>query len=208
MTTSSEPATTSRTFTFLFTDLEGSTKLWQQHPEAMKVALARHDALLRSAVEGANGRVVKTTGDGIHAVFSSGLEAVTASLAAQHSLAEETWEETGLVLGAGEGGSLRPALGQLRYVARAITPAGNPIRYHARFFLAPGESVSGELRSNGELLDLAWIPIPRARELNIIDVTQVVLREVAAHLAGEAEPGVPLIHYRRGSQRVRRDGSG
>ncbi|MBI4316078.1 MAG: hypothetical protein HY679_09085, partial [Chloroflexi bacterium] len=42
------------TVTFLFTDIEGSTRLWERHPEAMKAALARHDALLRQAIE-ANG---------------------------------------------------------------------------------------------------------------------------------------------------------
>lgn len=117
----------------------------------------------------------------------------------------ETFEETGLVLGRREGDALRPGLGHLAYLARAITPATNPIRYHARFFLADAAEASGALRSNGELLDLAWVPIPRALELDVIDVTQVVLREVAARLSGSADPGVPLIHYRAGVQRVRRD---
>ena len=57
--------------TFLFTDLENSTSLWEQFPELMRTALARHDGLLQAAVEGQNGRIVKTTGDGIHAVFES-----------------------------------------------------------------------------------------------------------------------------------------
>ncbi|HLV81492.1 MAG TPA: adenylate/guanylate cyclase domain-containing protein [Chthonomonadaceae bacterium] len=39
------------TVTILFTDIEGSTRLWEQHPEAMRVALARHDALLRQLIE-------------------------------------------------------------------------------------------------------------------------------------------------------------
>ena len=43
----------SGTVTFLFTDLEGSTRLWEEHPEAMRGALARHDAILRDAVEAA-----------------------------------------------------------------------------------------------------------------------------------------------------------
>ena len=55
----------SGTVTFLFTDLEGSTRLWEEHPEAMKVALARHDAILRDAVAEHDGHVVKMTGDGI-----------------------------------------------------------------------------------------------------------------------------------------------
>jgi 8-oxo-dGTP pyrophosphatase MutT (NUDIX family) len=117
----------------------------------------------------------------------------------------ETFEETGLVVGRAEDEELRPDLRHLEFVARAITPSFNPIRYHARFFLADAEVASGRIRSNGELLDLAWVPIPRALELEIIDVTRVVLCEVAARLAGVAHPGVPLIHYHRGAQRIRRD---
>ena len=57
------------TMTFLFTDLEGSTRLWEEHPEAMHAALARHDGILRGAVEAQGGQVVKGRGDGLHAVF-------------------------------------------------------------------------------------------------------------------------------------------
>jgi predicted ATPase/class 3 adenylate cyclase len=83
------------TIAFLFTDIEGSTRLWEQFPEAMKDALGRHDAILRGAIEGAGGEVVKTTGDGMMAVFGGAIEAVTASLEAQRALARETWAETG-----------------------------------------------------------------------------------------------------------------
>jgi class 3 adenylate cyclase len=55
------------TVTFLLTDLESSSRLWEEHPEAMKSALARHDTILREAVEAHGGQVVKTTGDGVHA---------------------------------------------------------------------------------------------------------------------------------------------
>ncbi len=81
--------------TFLFADLEGSTRLWEQFPETMKPAMARHDAILRAAVESANGQVVKTTGDGLMAVFGSALDAVHACLAAQQAIQDEPWEETG-----------------------------------------------------------------------------------------------------------------
>ncbi len=76
------------TVTFLFTDLEGSTRLWEQHPVAMKAALARHDAILRDAVESNEGHVVKTTGDGVHAVFATVHDAVDAALAAQDALGQ------------------------------------------------------------------------------------------------------------------------
>jgi predicted ATPase/class 3 adenylate cyclase len=81
--------------TFLFTDLEGSTRLWQQYPEAMKTVLARHDDLLKTAVETFNGRVVKTTGDGFHVAFASAQDGLSACIHAQRSLLEEDWEETG-----------------------------------------------------------------------------------------------------------------
>ncbi len=81
------------TVTFLFTDIEGSTMLWGLYPRAMKSALARHDAILRQAVEANDGQVIKTTGDGIHAVFRTAFKAVTAALAAQQALHAEPWIE-------------------------------------------------------------------------------------------------------------------
>ena len=70
----------SGTVTFLFTDLEGSTRLWQEHPDAMAGALARHDVILRDAVESHRGRIVKTTGDGVHAVFATACDALDAAV--------------------------------------------------------------------------------------------------------------------------------
>ena len=58
------------TVTFLFTDVEGSTQLWEQRPDEMRAALARHDDLLRDAISSSDGRVFKTTGDGLLAVFA------------------------------------------------------------------------------------------------------------------------------------------
>jgi predicted ATPase len=81
--------------TFVFTDLEGSTRLWEQHPEGMQLALARHDELLRTAIARHDGRVVKTTGDGVHAVFASARDALRAAADAQRAIATEQWERTG-----------------------------------------------------------------------------------------------------------------
>ena len=83
------------TVTFLFTDIEGSTKLWEQYPEAMKVAVARHDTILRSAVEAHLGYVVKTTGDGLLAAFDTAHAALTAAVQAQRSLLAQTWSGVG-----------------------------------------------------------------------------------------------------------------
>jgi predicted ATPase/class 3 adenylate cyclase len=83
------------TVTFLFTDLEGSTRLWREHPEAMRPALARHDEIVRGLVAAHGGFVVKTTGDGVHAVFSTASDAVDAAVAVQLGLAAEEWSLPG-----------------------------------------------------------------------------------------------------------------
>jgi predicted ATPase/class 3 adenylate cyclase len=85
----------SGTVTFLFGDIEGSTRLWEQYPDAMPEALAQHDELLRTAVQSCGGHVVKTTGDGLFAVFGRADSAVAAALAAQRSLAAATWGVAG-----------------------------------------------------------------------------------------------------------------
>ena len=83
------------TVTFLFTDLESSTRLWEEQPEAMRAALARHDEILVEAVEAGNGRVVKSTGDGLHAVFVTADGAVAAAVGAQLALTAEGWGSIG-----------------------------------------------------------------------------------------------------------------
>lgn len=74
------------TVTFLFTDIEGSTQLWERFPQAMPAALARHDELLRDTIEAHGGRVVKNLGDGLYAVFRRAGDAVAAAVAAQFEL--------------------------------------------------------------------------------------------------------------------------
>ena len=81
------------TVTFLFTDIEGSSRLWESYPEAMSEALARHDEILRTVIEANDGHVVKTTGDGFHAVFSTATHALEAALEAQRALLREEWGE-------------------------------------------------------------------------------------------------------------------
>ncbi|MGE4609451.1 MAG: NUDIX hydrolase [Myxococcota bacterium] len=123
----------------------------------------------------------------------------------------ETHEETSLVLGEMIGGRLCPSLHHLDYVARAITPAGNPIRYHARFFSVDGAFVKGNPISNGELLDLEWRSFDASLELPMLDVTKFVLQTVArrlGHPAGEELPEcaadeIPLIHYRKTERHIR-----
>ena len=76
--------------TFLFTDIEGSSQLWEREPARMPEALARHDALVRATVDGNGGRVVKMLGDGVHAVFNDPRDAISAAVALQQALADPT----------------------------------------------------------------------------------------------------------------------
>src|SRR6266508_1082018 len=66
----------SGTVTFLFTDIASSTQRWEQHPQAMRAALARHDALLRTAIEAHGGQVFKTVGDAVCAAFANAQQAL------------------------------------------------------------------------------------------------------------------------------------
>src|SRR5438094_2073703 len=74
------------TVTFLFTDIEGSTRLWDDNPEAMRLALARHDSAVRQAIESCGGVVFKTMGDAFCAAFSTAPDAIAAAHTAQVAL--------------------------------------------------------------------------------------------------------------------------
>src|SRR5262245_59274650 len=81
----------SGTVTFLFTDIEGSTRLWSQNPQTMGAAIARHEALLRAVITASGGVVFKTVGDAIHAAFASALDAVQAAVEGRQAIAAEPW---------------------------------------------------------------------------------------------------------------------
>jgi len=83
------------TVTFLFTDIEGSTRLWEKNPEVMQAAMRRHDLLLREVVVANHGQIVKMTGDGLHAVFASAADGLAAVLAGQRALQAEIWPSGG-----------------------------------------------------------------------------------------------------------------
>jgi predicted ATPase/class 3 adenylate cyclase len=78
--------------TFLFTDIEGSTRLLAHDPKRYGEALLRHDELLRAAITSAKGEVFETVGDAFYAAFSDPLDALSAALTAQRSLLAEPWE--------------------------------------------------------------------------------------------------------------------
>ena len=100
----------------------------------------------------------------------------------------ELAEETGLALPA-------PSPGALRFVFRAITPPGRPRRFDARFFLADAMAVQGDAETfaSTELSHLHWIGLRDARALDLPFITEVVLAEVTALMAGHPQPGVPFF---------------
>ena len=133
----------------------------------------------------------------------------------------ETFEETGLILGqplktpprkasptwapfyrAG----FAPALDSLEYVYRAVTPPIRPIRFNARFFLADGTNLHGKLQGDGELLNLAWLPIPKAIELPTPPLQQIVLEALPGLLDEEGrvrrQRRVPVRIMRHGERRL------
>jgi predicted ATPase/class 3 adenylate cyclase len=77
-----------KTYSFLFTDVEGSTRLWEQYPQQMSEALAKHNAILTQAIEAHHGTVFKNVGDGFCAVFDSASDSLNAAIAVQRALAK------------------------------------------------------------------------------------------------------------------------
>jgi class 3 adenylate cyclase len=83
------------TVTFLLTDVEGSTKLWEDHPEEMRTALARHDGIASAIVAAHEGVVIKSRGEGdsLFTVFGRASDAVQAACALQQAFYSEAWPE-------------------------------------------------------------------------------------------------------------------
>ncbi len=78
--------------TFLFTDIQDSTKLWENATQKMKVALARHHAILQETIDAKGGEVFQIVGDAFCAVFPSPISAISAAVIAQHKLYHESWD--------------------------------------------------------------------------------------------------------------------
>lgn len=86
------PFIPSGTVTFLFTDIQNSTRLWEAHPGIMRESLHRHDAILTQAIENTGGYVFKTVGDAFCAAFPTAMDALNAAVTAQVALRAETWD--------------------------------------------------------------------------------------------------------------------
>ncbi|MBV9439170.1 MAG: adenylate/guanylate cyclase domain-containing protein, partial [Candidatus Eremiobacteraeota bacterium] len=162
------------TVTFVFTDIEGSTRLWEAQPDAMRPALAEHDALVRAAIERAGGAVFKTVGDAFCAAFARAGDAVAAAVDVQRSLARHGWP---------------PEIGRLR--VRIAVHTGAAIERDGDYF---GPTLNRVAR----LLDLAageQILVSAATAAVVRDALprDVVLRDLGPHRLKDL--GLPETAY-------------
>jgi predicted ATPase/class 3 adenylate cyclase len=175
-----------RTATFLMTDIEGSTRLWEEQRAAMAVSLEAHDAILRAAVERAGGTVVKSTGDGFLAAFDRPEAAIVAAVEGQRALEEQAWPATGplrvrMAIHAGsaevrDGDFFGPTLNRLARLM-AIGHGGQVLVSSATTSL-----VAGDLPPACDLIDLG------SHRLRDLDQPEHVYQLVAARLRREFPP--------------------
>jgi len=128
----------------------------------------------------------------------------------------ETFEETGLAIGVGDYGEsqrappgawsrfaatgVHPALGEIDFLARAITPPGRPKRFDARFLVVDASAVvrrvEGVVHPQAELVDLVWTPLDKARQLDLPNITRLALEDLAQALKGGLDRRRPRPFYR------------
>lgn len=160
-----------------------------------------HDARVRSATEmtpTVAGQLARTTPRG------RGRSIAVAAV-------RETFEETGLVIGAKDprphrppprgwqpffATGMAPRLDCLLYIARAVTPSFRPVRFDARFFMVKATHVEGKIRGSGELEDLDWIPLGDADDLELAQVTRAILDYAAELLSGRARTTEKVPFFR------------
>lgn len=151
------------TITFLFTDIESSTQLWEQHPEAMKSALAKHDSILREAVKSNHGHIIKTTGDGVYAVFEKAADAVNAAIDGQRELQRMI----------DEGGRMNESTDS----SFILHPSSLPLK--VRMGLHTGEAEMRDSDYHGQALNRA------ARIMSIGHGEQILISETTYQIAQE-----------------------
>jgi 8-oxo-dGTP pyrophosphatase MutT (NUDIX family) len=124
----------------------------------------------------------------------------------------ETFEETGLLVAAGEGDGadwhtkIAPQLGALDYFFRAITPPNRVRRFDARFFFANASAARGTLAGDGELENLAWFSLDEIRDLEMAGITRIALAEFRRVLAEPAsyagDRPIPVSRFIRGRYHI------
>jgi 8-oxo-dGTP pyrophosphatase MutT (NUDIX family) len=136
----------------------------------------------------------------------------------------ETYEETGLMLGVPQAGNvpapagawqafakakIMPDLSGIHFIARAITPPGRPLRFDSRFFTADVSAIArredGFVGPDKELVELVWLPIAEARNLDIPGITAVALEELQDRISTGMDYDHPVPFYRTLHKRVVRE---
>jgi 8-oxo-dGTP pyrophosphatase MutT (NUDIX family) len=135
----------------------------------------------------------------------------------------EAFEETGLLLGdkvenppkfpdgwhAFAQAGVQPSLDELHFIARAITPPRRPRRFDTRFFAADARTIAhrieGIIGPDAELVELTWVPIAAAKELDLPTITHVVLSELEARIAAGFGHELPVPYYRTVNRRFIRE---
>ncbi|MFT5174468.1 MAG: 8-oxo-dGTP pyrophosphatase MutT (NUDIX family) [Gammaproteobacteria bacterium] len=157
------------------------------------------------------------TTDVTHSLKVAGSTARARAMAV--SAVRETFEETGLILGAPGDPKmpgdptwnawaelcLAPDLGALDLIGRAITPTSRPIRFHARFFVADGDRLCGTIGGDGELEDISWVRLRDCADLPLAAPQIFFIELLRKRLNGEAPATRPLMSRRDGMRHVRHE---
>ncbi len=170
----------SGTITFLFTDVEGSTRLWQEDPARMKVALAGHHARLQQAIEEHRGYTFQIVGDAFHAAFSTAPAALAAALEAQRALQEQ---------GTGAAPPSLPAAdGPVAHNSQVLdlSSGSPPLRVRMALHTGPAEVHPEDLRS-GQYASSMTLSLT-ARLLSAAHGGQILLSAAAEELARDQLP--------------------
>jgi predicted ATPase/class 3 adenylate cyclase len=168
------------TVSFLFTDIEGSTRLWDEHPDSMGEALALHDAIVRRAIEANSGYVFATGGDGFAAAFQRVGDALRAAVSAQGSLEEVAWPSGALL-------RVRMGLHTGEAEERHGDFLGSAVNRAARLMsLAHG----GQIVVSEATADVAADSLPD--RFSLVDLGEHVLRDLSRreHVYQLAAPGL------------------
>jgi WD40 repeat protein/class 3 adenylate cyclase len=162
---------------FLFTDIEGSSRLWERYTAEMGEIITRHDAILQEQIGASGGRITKHTGDGVTAVFEGG-EPVACALQAQRRFAAESWGHIGeLRIRAGLHAGAAEWIAGAEYQASTGTPGGDyfgpPVNATARVMSA---AWGGQILLTPEVTSVS--PLPAGATL--LDLGEHLLKNVSA----------------------------
>jgi predicted ATPase/class 3 adenylate cyclase len=170
--------------TFLFTDIEGSTPLWEREPVQMRLALARHDAILRTAMAAHAGHAYKTIGDAFQSAFVLPMQAVAAALAAQRAVAAQSWETSTPV---------RVRMGV--HVGSAVAEGSDYSTTHAlnRVARIMAAGHGGQILLSGEVADLVRRDLPADVTLRDMGTHHMKGLTHPEHLFQVVAPDVPAV---------------